>query len=88
MARYLRTNEVVCRPRGGAHYHRLDNESKDLLVMCLEENPQLTLKQMSLILQQTWPKKPTVSTTTISRALHGECISVKKSFTSSSQKKF
>ena len=39
LARYLRTNEVVCRPQGG---------------------------------------KPTVSTSTISRALHGECISVKK----------
>ena len=46
--------------------------------MCLEDGPQLTLRQMSLILQQTWPDKPTVSTTTISRALHGECISMKK----------
>ena len=78
VARYLRTGEVVCEQRGGAQHHRLDDESKDLLVMCLEDSPQLTLRQLALILQQTWPDKPTVSTTTISRALHGECISMKK----------
>ena len=78
LSRYLRTGEILCRPRGGSQHHRLDNESKDLLVMCLEDNPQLTLKQMALILQQTWPDKPTLSTSTISRALHGECISMKK----------
>ena len=37
-------------------HHRLDDESKDLLVMCLEDNPQLTLKHLAglaLILQQS-----------------------------------
>ena len=33
--------------------HRLDDESKDLLVMCLEDNPQLTLKHLAHILQQS-----------------------------------
>ena len=52
-ARYQYTGEVVCRPRGSAQHHRLDDESKDLLVMCLEDNPQLTLKHLALILQQS-----------------------------------
>ena len=38
---------------GGAQHHRLDDESKDLLVMCLEDYPQLTLKHLALILQQS-----------------------------------
>ena len=46
-------NKVVCRLRGSAQHHRLDDESKDLLVMCLEDNPQLTLKHLALILQQS-----------------------------------
>ena len=50
-ARYQRTGEVVCRPRGGAQHHRFDEKSKDLLVMCLDDNPQLTLKHLALILQ-------------------------------------
>ena len=52
-ARYQRTGEVVRRPRGGAQHHRLDDKSKDLLVMCLDDNLQLTLKQLALILQQS-----------------------------------
>ena len=52
-ARYQYTGEVVCRPRGSAQHHRLDDENKDLLVMCLEDNPQLTLKHLALILQQS-----------------------------------
>ena len=30
-ARYQRTGEVACKPRGGAQHHRLDDKSKDLL---------------------------------------------------------
>ena len=78
IARYLRTGEVTPKPRGGRTTNKLDNESRDLLVMCLEDNPQLTLKQLSLILQETWPTKPSVSSSTISRALHGESITIKK----------
>ena len=54
-ARYQRTGEVVRRPRGGALHHRLDDKSKDLLVMCLDDNFQfkLTLKHLALILQQS-----------------------------------
>ena len=40
-------------PRGGAQHHRLDDKSKDLLVMCLDDNPQLTLKHLALTLQQS-----------------------------------
>ena len=78
VAPYLCTSEVVPRPQGGSRHHRLDNEKKDLLGMCLEDNPQQTLRQLTLILQETWPNKPTMSTTTISRALHPESITVKK----------
>ena len=52
-ARYQRTGEVVCRLRGGAQHHRLNDKSKDLLVMCLDDNLQLTLKHLALILQQS-----------------------------------
>ena len=52
-ARYQRTGEVVRRPRGGALHHRLDDKSKDLLVMGLDDNLQLTLKHLALILQQS-----------------------------------
>ena len=38
-------------PRGGAQHQQLDDKSKDLLVMCLDDNPQLTLKHLALILQ-------------------------------------
>ena len=54
-ARYQRTGEVVRRPRGGAQHHWLDDKSKDLLVMCLDDNLQLTLKHLALILQQSLP---------------------------------
>ena len=53
IALYLRTGEVSTRPRGGRTVNKLDNESIDLLVLCLEDNPQLTLKQLSRILQET-----------------------------------
>ena len=39
--------------RGGAQHHRLDDESKDLPVICVEDNAQLTLKHLALILQQS-----------------------------------
>ena len=39
--------------RGGAQHHRLDDESKDLPVMCVEDNAQLTLKHLTLTLQQS-----------------------------------
>ena len=45
--------KLPCQTRGGAQHHRLDDESKDLLVMCLDDNPQLTLKHLALILQQS-----------------------------------
>ena len=77
IARYLRHGDVTSRPRGGRTTNKLDNESRDLLVMCLEDEPQLTLKQLALILQETWPEKPSVSSSTIYRALHGECITIK-----------
>ena len=38
---------------GGAQHQQLDDKSKDLLVMCLDDNPQLTLTQLALILQQS-----------------------------------
>lgn len=78
IARYMRTGTVASLPRGGPRSAKLDNESIDLLVMCIEENPQLTLGQMKAILRDTWPEKQQVSTSTISRALHGALISVKK----------
>ena len=78
IARYLRRGDVTSRPRGGRTTNKLDDESRDLLVMCLEDEPQLTLKQLAPILQETWPEKPSVSSSTISRALHGGCITIKK----------
>ena len=78
IAKYLRSSEATAKPRGGQVTEKLDQESRDLLVICIEENPQLTLKQLKVILEETWPHKPHVSTTTITRALHGCCITVKK----------
>ena len=52
IARYLRTGEVTLRPRGGRTINKLDNESIDFLAMCIEDNPQLTLKQLSLMHQE------------------------------------
>ena len=78
IARYIRTGAVATRPRGGPRHSKLDNESIDLMVMCLEDNPQLTLKQLNGILRDTWPAKHQVSTSTIARALQGALISVKK----------
>ena len=64
VVRYLCTSEVVPRPRGGSRHHRLDNEMKDLLGMCLEDNPQLTLRQIIYIniLQETWQNQGPYST--------------------------
>lgn len=78
IARYMRTGQVASLPRGGSRPAKLDNESIDLLIMCIEENPQLTLNQLNSILRDTWPEKQQVSEATISRALHGALISLKK----------
>lgn len=78
IARYMRTGQVATRPRGGRRPAKLDNESIDLLVMCIEETPQLTLNQLNSILRDTWPEKQHVSISTVSRSLHGALISLKK----------
>ena len=78
IARYVRTGAVATLPRGGPRPAKLDNESIDLLVMCIEENPQLTLNQLNSILRDTWPDKRQVSISTILRGLQGALISIKK----------
>ena len=78
VAKWQRTGEVTVRPRGGNRPEKIDNETRDLLLMVVEPDPTITLQRLNNLLRETWPDKPQVSNPTISRALHNCLISVKQ----------
>ena len=50
----------------------------DFYLMLIEDDPTITLKRINEVVRIAWPQKPRVSTTTISRALHGSLITIKQ----------
>ena len=55
----------------------IDNETIDLIVLLIEENPLITLRSMVAEVREVWPEKTHFSTTTVARVLEGELYSVK-----------
>ena len=75
--RYQQHGQVARRPRAGGRPQSLDRESIDFLVLLIEANPCITLNELNATLHEIFPRKPNVSTMTVSRALQGELITLK-----------
>ncbi|KAG7165037.1 putative DDE superfamily endonuclease domain-containing protein 13 [Homarus americanus] len=76
---YQRENRVEAAHAGGRH-KIIDNETLDLiLVMLLEANPMMTLREIKEEVMDIFPTKPHFSEVTLSRYLEGELISLKMS---------
>ncbi|KAG7163774.1 putative DDE superfamily endonuclease domain-containing protein 10 [Homarus americanus] len=75
---YQRENKVEAAHAGGRH-KIIDNETLDLIVMLLEANPMMTLREIKEEVMDIFPTKPHFSEVTLSRYLEGELISLKMS---------
>ncbi|KAG7170127.1 putative DDE superfamily endonuclease domain-containing protein 48 [Homarus americanus] len=75
---YQRENRVEVAHAGGRH-KIIDNETLDLIVMLLEVNPMMTLREIKEEVMDIFPTKPHFSEVTLSRYLEGELISLKMS---------
>ena len=73
-------------PVAGGRPPKLDQESVDLLVMLIEANPCITLREMNRTLREILPREPHVTTSTISRALEGERITLKQAHNISAER--
>ena len=78
VAKWKRSGEVTASARGGNRPHKVDDETRDLLLMVIDSDPTITLQRLNNLLRETWPEKPRVSNSTISRALHNCLVSVKQ----------
>ena len=76
---YAMTGRSVPLARGGGRPLLLDRESKDFFVGLIEEDPMITLQSMKERYRVAFPDKPVVHISTISRALDGQLITLKKS---------
>ncbi|KAG7170405.1 hypothetical protein Hamer_G027073 [Homarus americanus] len=75
---YQRENRVEAAHAGGRH-KIIDNETLDLIVMLLEANPMMTLREIKEEVMDIFPTKPHFSEVTLSHYLEGELISLKMS---------
>ena len=73
---WLRRTEDAPRKRGGARYKKLSEEHIDTLLSYLEENPLLSLKELSLKLLEATGLN--VCTATIHKHLNGRMFTLKK----------
>ena len=73
---YQRENRVEAVHAGGRP-KVIDNETMDLIVMLIEGNPLMTLKEIKEEVMEIFPRKPVFSVATLSRYLEGELISLK-----------
>lgn len=73
---WLRRAEEPPAQRGGARWNKITSQEIDRLLGYLEENPQLTLKEMSRKLEVDTGIR--VTTTTIHKHLHGRLYTCKK----------
>lgn len=78
IAKWLRTGEETASRRGGNRPRKVDNEMLDFYQLLIDDDPTITLKRLNTIVREAWPDKPVVSTSTISRALHGSLITIKQ----------
>ena len=63
-------------PHGGGRAPVIDGESVDFLLMLIEDNPCITIREMNRTLQEVFPNKPFASDRTVSRALDSTLITV------------
>lgn len=69
---------VVAIERGGRRQAKMDNQIVELLVRTVEHHPSFTLAQLNQVVRTTFPNKPHMSNTTISRGLSGALIVMKQ----------
>ena len=74
---YTKENKTEERPRGGANNLTADKEMKQRLTAIIEENSQLTLRQIHQELRRRKPAKPELSDRMVGKALNGMLVSVK-----------
>ena len=77
--RYQQTGDVRNMRSQAGRKKVLDNESIDFLLMLIEATPTISIRELNTDLTAIFIQKPHVSDSTISRALEGELISLKKS---------
>jgi len=75
---YKRSGSNVAAPHGGGRRVKVDAESLDFLIMLIEANPCITLKEMNSQLREVFTTKPHISLATLARALDGQLITLKK----------
>ena len=75
--KYQDTRESARRHAGGRK-PLLDRESVEFLVLIIQSNPCITLKELNTTLRQVFNRKPHVALMIISRALAGELITLKR----------
>lgn len=75
--RYQRDGAAAAEQPSGGRPSKLDNESRDLLLMIVEDIPAITLRNLNRRFREIWPHKPVVSDSTIARCLDGLLISLK-----------
>lgn len=77
IVRCYQQNNRTNASHSGGRPKLIDNETLDLIVMLIEANPLISLKEMKEEVRQVWPAKPYFSEVTLSRALQGELITLK-----------
>ena len=77
VATYLRSGRRHKLHRGGAKNQKMDDEMRARIQRIIDVNPLVTLQQIKRDLEAALPLKPTVTISTISRALDGMFITLK-----------
>lgn len=78
IVRRYQVDNVIVRDRGGARLVKMDDDMRNCLSGIVEENPAFTLKQLNEEMQVRLPNKPHVHNSTVSMALDGMLIRIKK----------
>lgn len=76
--RFQATGHVARAPPSGGRQPKLDQESIDFLCLLVDANPCITLKELNATLRDIFPRKPQVTTMSVSRALQGQLITLKQ----------
>ena len=76
---YLKEGRCESLQQKGGRPKAIDDETLDFIVTLIEGNAAIGLRELQSTVREIWPRKPHFSVTSLSRALEGECISLKMS---------
>ena len=63
--------------QAGGRANRIDNKTLNFIILLIEANPLIKLREIKLIVRDLWPEKPHFNENTLSRALDGELYTLK-----------